>query len=64
MRYGVKIQNNLSEQLETLVGLRQEDALSCILFNLALEKVIRDSETEIKDLNIIKVSRYLLTQMV
>jgi sorting nexin-29 len=30
------------------VGLRLEDALSCILFNLALEKVIRNSEIETK----------------
>jgi sorting nexin-29 len=28
------------------VRLREGDALSCILFNLALEKVIRDSEIE------------------
>jgi len=28
------------------VGLRQGDALSCMFFNLALEKVIRDSEIE------------------
>jgi sorting nexin-29 len=28
------------------VGLRLGDALSCILYNLALEKVIRDSEIE------------------
>ena len=48
MRCRVKIQNNLLEQSETLVGLRQEDNLSCILFNLELEKVIKDSETETK----------------
>ena len=44
----VKIQNNLLEQFVTSVGLRQEDTLSCILFNLAFEKVIKDSETETK----------------
>lgn len=36
----------MSEQFETSVGLRLGDALSCILFNLALEKVIRDLEIE------------------
>jgi hypothetical protein len=44
VRCRVKMQNNLSEQCETSVGLRQEDTPSCILFNPALEKVIKDSE--------------------
>ena len=44
----VKIENNLSDQLETSLGLRQGDALFCTLFNLALEKVIRDSQMETK----------------
>jgi sorting nexin-29 len=30
------------------MDLRQEDALSCILFNIALEKVIKDSMIETK----------------
>jgi hypothetical protein len=38
----------LSEQSETAVGLRQEDTLPCILLNLALQKVIKDSEIETK----------------
>jgi sorting nexin-29 len=42
----VKIQNNLSEPFGTLVGLMQQNALLCILFNLALEKVVRDSGIE------------------
>ena len=33
----VKVQNELSE------SLRQGDALACILFNIALEKIIRDT---------------------
>ena len=36
------------EQFVTSVGLRQEDTLSCILFNLAFKKVIKDSEIETK----------------
>jgi sorting nexin-29 len=44
-----KMQNNVSEPFGTSMGLRQGDALSCILFNLALEKVVRDSEIETKE---------------
>jgi Reverse transcriptase (RNA-dependent DNA polymerase). len=43
VRCRVKIHNNVSEQYEVSVGFRQGDDLSCILFNLALEKVIRVS---------------------
>jgi sorting nexin-29 len=39
----VKIQNQLSGTFATQKGLRQGDALSCLLFNIALEKVIRES---------------------
>jgi sorting nexin-29 len=39
----VKIQSDLSNSFETHKGLRQGDALACLLFNLALEKVVRDS---------------------
>jgi sorting nexin-29 len=48
MRCRVKIHNNLLKQCDTSTGLRQGDALSCILFNLALETVITDSEIETK----------------
>ena len=64
MRIRVKIVNNLSEQFETLVGLRQGGALSCILLNFALGKVIRDSQIETKGTVLIKVPRYLLTRMI
>lgn len=37
----VKVQSNMSEAFETAEGLRQGDALSCLLFNLALEGVLR-----------------------
>ena len=39
----VKIQTNLSNEFECNTGLRQGDALSCLLFNIAMEKVVRDS---------------------
>ena len=39
----VKVQNELSESFHIQNGLRQGDALACILFNTALEKIIRDT---------------------
>jgi hypothetical protein len=39
----VRTGNDLSETFRTQNGLRQDDALSCTLFSLALEKVIRQS---------------------
>jgi sorting nexin-29 len=36
----------LSEQFVTQKGLRQGDALACLLFNIALEKAVRDSGIE------------------
>lgn len=40
----VKIQKNMSRQFTTHCGLRQGDSLSCLLFNLALERAVRDSQ--------------------
>jgi sorting nexin-29 len=39
----VKIQNLLSDPIKTSSGVRQGDSLACLLFNIALEKVIRES---------------------
>jgi len=39
----VKIQNELSRSFHIQNGLRQGDALACILFNIALEKIIREA---------------------
>jgi len=39
----VKVQAELSHSLEVMNWLRQGDSLACLLFNLALEKLIRDS---------------------
>src|SRR5215510_3158588 len=39
----VRIQSDLSDPITTKKGLRQGDSLACLLFNLALEKVVRDA---------------------
>jgi sorting nexin-29 len=44
----IKIQNNLSKPMEIRNGLQQGDALACLLFNIALEKVIRDANIHTK----------------
>jgi sorting nexin-29 len=41
----VKIQNEISESFHIQNGLRQGDALACILFNIALEKIIHEANT-------------------
>ena len=38
-----KVQNRLSELINVKNGIRQGDALVCLLFNITLEKVIRDA---------------------
>jgi hypothetical protein len=38
----VKIQGKLSPSFETVVGLRQGNSLSTLLFNLCMEKIIRN----------------------
>jgi len=39
----VRIQSHQLKPISTTCGVRQGDALACLLFNIALEKVIRDS---------------------
>jgi sorting nexin-29 len=39
----VKVNNGLSEPFKTRNGLRQGEALSCMLFNIAFEKAVRAS---------------------
>jgi hypothetical protein len=41
-RCRLKTFNGITESFDTKKGLRQGDILSCLLFNLALEKVKRD----------------------
>jgi sorting nexin-29 len=38
----VQIQSHLLEPISTTHGVRQGDALACLLFNIALEKVVWD----------------------
>jgi sorting nexin-29 len=42
----VQIQSHLSDPIPTACGVRQGDTLACLLFNTALEKVIRDSRIQ------------------
>ena len=42
----VKVDGKLSGPFATTEGLRQGDGLTCLLFNLALERAIRDSRVE------------------
>ncbi|GFU65659.1 putative endonuclease-reverse transcriptase [Trichonephila clavipes] len=56
----VKVQNDLSDLLEIKNGVRQGDALACLLINLALEKVVRDSNINTRG-NIFNKSIQLLT---
>ena len=39
----IRIQSHLSRSVDTMNGLKQGDALACLLFSTALEKVIQDS---------------------
>jgi hypothetical protein len=41
----VKIQGNMSPSFETVVGLRQCEALSVLSFNFCTEKVMRNVKT-------------------
>jgi thymidine kinase len=41
----VKIQGKLSPNFEMVVGLRQGDSLSTLLFNLCMEKIIKNVKT-------------------
>jgi sorting nexin-29 len=49
MKCQIRIQGALSEEpLNISNGIRQGDALVCLLFNIALEKVIRDANINIR----------------
>ncbi|XP_071036638.1 uncharacterized protein [Parasteatoda tepidariorum] len=57
----VKLLGSLSEDIKVNNGVRQGDSLSCHLFNVAVEKVIRDAEINIRGnifSNSIQISAY------
>jgi len=47
-RCRVKIRNRLSEPINVKHGVQQGGALVCLLFNIELEKVIRDAAVNIR----------------
>jgi len=55
-RYQVRVDCALSEEFEVITGLKQGDALSPILFNIALEKVIRSVQSNKLGINIGKTT--------
>ena len=49
-RCRVKIQGNISELINVYKDLKQGNLLACLLFNIALERVIRDVRIQIEEL--------------
>lgn len=43
-KYQVRVDNVLSEEFQVVKGLKQGDALSRLLFNIALEKIVRSTQ--------------------
>jgi sorting nexin-29 len=43
----IRIQSSLSEPLKVNNGLRQGDPLACLLFDIALEKAVREANIQI-----------------
>jgi hypothetical protein len=60
----VKIQNELSESFHIRNGLRQGDALACILFNIVLENIIREANINQRGNISTNRCRYQLIQMI
>jgi sorting nexin-29 len=54
IRSQIRIQSTLSEPLPIRNGVHQGDALACLLFNIALEKVIRDVQINTRGSSIYK----------
>ena len=55
----VRMDGNLSAPFATTKGLRQGDGLACLLFNLALERAIRNSRLETTGIIFYKSSQIL-----
>ncbi|XP_073979057.1 uncharacterized protein [Rhodnius prolixus] len=47
VRCTIRVQAGTSEEFLTRKGVRQGDALACLLFNIALERVMRETEIQI-----------------
>jgi sorting nexin-29 len=47
-RCQIKTPNGIIDSFDTKKGLRQGDALSCVLFNIALEKAVREAKLDIR----------------
>jgi sorting nexin-29 len=56
----VKLRDVLSRQFDTKEGVRQGNQLACLLFNISLEKVIRDAEVETRGTILINQYKYWL----
>jgi sorting nexin-29 len=54
----VRVQSELLDLLRGMNGLRQGDSLVCLLFNIALEKGIRDSGIQIRGTIFVSPCRY------
>jgi len=52
VKYQVRVDNFMSEAFSVETGLKQGDALSPLLFNIALEKAIRVLQKESRGLNV------------
>jgi hypothetical protein len=55
----LRIQSHLSESLNVKNGLRQSDALACLLFNIALEKVVHESNIQTRGTIFLKTTQIL-----
>jgi hypothetical protein len=56
----VKIQGNILETINGHKGLRQTNSLACLLFNVALQWVIRDAGTQTRGTIFNKLTQILL----
>ena len=55
----VRVNGTLSRPFATTKGLRQEDGLACLLFNLTLERAIRDSRVDTTGTILYKLTQIL-----
>jgi hypothetical protein len=60
----LRIQSYLSESLNVKNGLRYGDALGCLLFNIAIENVVRESNRQTGGTIFSTLFRYWPTQMI